>query len=77
MSREIVLIVDCRPRSMPAMQNIRHSTARLHDPGTEKTAAGALAMARDWLEAGNMAEAAKWAAIAARLGDAEKLIKTA
>ncbi len=62
---------------MPAMQKTQHSTANLRDPDTEKSAAAALAMARDWLEAGNMAEAAKWAAIAASLGDAEKLIENA
>jgi len=42
-----------------------------------KSAPAALALARDWLEAGNLAEAAKWAAIAADLGEAENLIKTA
>lgn len=64
-------------QSMPAMQKIQRSAASLHDPDTEISAAAALAMARDWLETGNMAEAAKWAAIAARLGDAEKLIENA
>lgn len=59
------------------MEKTPHSAPRPHDFDTVQTAAAALATARDWLETGNMAEAAKWAAIAARLGDAEKLIENA
>jgi hypothetical protein len=59
------------------MQKTSHSAARQHDFDMVKSTMAALATARDWLEAGNMAEAAKWAAIAASLGDAEKLIENA
>ncbi len=48
----------------------------ISEPGSDadptKSAAAALALARDWLQAGNMAEAAKWAAIAASLSETEK-----
>jgi len=53
------------------------TASKLQDFDTVRSAAAALATARDLLEAGNMAEAAKWAAIAASLGDAEKLTENA
>jgi len=62
---------------MPAMQTTGRSASLMLDRDALKSAPAALALARDWLEAGNLAEAAKWAAIAADLGKAENLIKTA
>jgi hypothetical protein len=62
---------------MPVMQKAPHTASRLQDFEMVRSAAAALATARDLLEAGNMAEAAKWAAIAASLGDAEKLTENA
>jgi hypothetical protein len=60
------------------MQKSSHAmsaTKTQADP--EMSAAAALAHACEWLQVGNMAEAARWAAIAARLGEAENLTKTA
>jgi hypothetical protein len=47
------------------------------DQDARKSAPAALAFACEWLRVGNLAEAAKWAAIAATLGEAESPIKTA
>jgi hypothetical protein len=46
------------------------------DSESSKSAVTALARACALLEAGDLADAAKWAAIAARLGDGEKLAET-
>jgi len=59
------------------MQTTGRSAFPMLDHDEPKSAPAALALACDWLDAGNLAEAAKWAAIAANLGEAEKLIKTA
>lgn len=59
------------------MQTTGRSASPTHDFDVPKTAPAALALARDWLKVGNLAEAAKWAAIAADLDEAEKRIKTA
>jgi len=57
------------------MQTTGRSASPRYDAPT--SAPAALALARDWLKVGNLAEAAKWAAIAANLDEAEKRIKTA
>jgi len=62
---------------MPAMQTARRSASPLDDRDALQSASAALALACEWLRAGDLAEAAKWAAVAANLGDAENLIKTA
>lgn len=62
---------------MRAMQKPGRSVSPLHDRDALQSAPAALALACEWLKVGNLAEAAKWAAIAANLGDMEKLIKTA
>ncbi|MEP6830273.1 MAG: hypothetical protein ABI963_08030 [Rhizomicrobium sp.] len=54
---------------------MQKSSRALSEPKIEadsaKSAASALALACEWLQVGNMAEAAKWAAIAASLCEAE------
>jgi len=62
---------------MPAMQTTGRSVSPLPDRDAHKSASAALALACEWLRVGNLAEAAKWAAIAANLGDTERLIRTA
>jgi hypothetical protein len=59
------------------MQKAGHSVFPLPDRDARQSTPAALARACHWLRAGNLAEAAKWAAIAASLGEAENLIKTA
>jgi hypothetical protein len=59
------------------MQNdaLAHAQSpRQSDP--MRSMAAALALACDWLQLGNLAEAAKWAAIAASLGEAENRTKS-
>lgn len=62
---------------MPAMQTTGCSASPMDDLDALQSASAALALACEWLRAGDLAEAAKWAAVAANLGDAENLIKTA
>ena len=62
---------------MPAMRTTGRPFFLAHDRDALQSAPAALALACEWLDAGNLAEAAKWAAIAANLGEADKLIKTA
>jgi len=62
---------------MRAMPKTGRTAFLLHDRDALRSASAALALACEWLQVGNLAEAAKWAAIAASLGEAEKLIKTA
>jgi hypothetical protein len=59
------------------MQKTGRSAFLPRDRDASKSASAALALACEWLQVGNMAEAAKWAAIAASLGEAENLPKTA
>ena len=76
---DLATCIDCQIHAAinAVMQKISHSVSAPHDFDTAKTVVAALATARDWLETGNLAEAAKWAAIAASLGDAENLIVNA
>ena len=55
-----------KPRIMPAPES-----------DSTKSAVAALARACELLEAGDLADAAKWAAIAASLGEAEAVVQSA
>lgn len=59
------------------MQTTGRTAFAANDSDPPESASAALARACEWLDAGNLAEAVKWAAIAANLGEAENLIKTA
>lgn len=59
------------------MQTTGRSAFAANDSDAPESASAALARACEWLDAGNLAEAAKWAAIAANLDEAENLTETA
>ena len=59
------------------MQKPKMVPAAVTDSDSSKSAVNALARACELLEAGDLADAAKWAAIAASLGEAETVAQSA
>jgi hypothetical protein len=59
------------------MQKPKMMPAAAPDSDSSKSAVTALARACELLEAGDLADAAKWAAIAASLGEAESIAQSA